>query len=123
MPEWGINSALIIFLIVTIGDKALSFLKTRGIDVQKMSRQINELYDWHNHDDPDQPGVKIWWNQKYITHIIHKLSENCINQTLLLEKLHSNGQASLEVNKELIKLLRKISEKQDTLIQKVNKNG
>lgn len=28
----------------------------------KQSRQIEDLWDWHNHDMPTEPGVKCWWN-------------------------------------------------------------
>lgn len=120
MSEWSINAALIIFLIVTIGDKILSYLKSRGIDLQIISNQINDLHEWHNHDEQDQPGVKIWWNQKYIAKLIQELSKLQTNQTTLLEIMSKDSAAAMQLQKELVNLIVGISNKQDTILQKID---
>lgn len=28
----------------------------------KMSRQVDDLWDWHRHDVQGEPGVKVWWS-------------------------------------------------------------
>lgn len=123
MSEWTTNTTLIIFLIVTIGDKVLNYLKSRGIDLTKISQQIDDLHEWHNHDERDQPGVKIWWNQKYIAKLIQELSKLQATQTTLLEFISKDSASAMELQKELINLIRKMNDKQDFLIQKIGKNG
>lgn len=38
------------------GDEHLSY----DAQVQQL-RRVEELHDWHNHDMPNEPGVKVWW--------------------------------------------------------------
>ena len=47
--------ALIAVLVI---DRILSMLKTRGIDLTLMARQMQDLHDWHNTKDDD--GVFKW---------------------------------------------------------------
>ena len=29
--------------------------------VTEISSKVNTLYDWHKRENPDEPGVKVWW--------------------------------------------------------------
>ncbi len=90
--------SIVLLATVLILDKIIGYFKTRGVDLVKMSRVCDDvdfrawdirdkqLYDWHNHEDPDQPGVKVWWNQKYIVDIIKTLDKTLERQTLLMEQ-------------------------------------
>lgn len=47
------------------GDEVLSY------DTAVMqARQVDELWAWHNHDMPDQPGVKVWWSTAMKTSLV-----------------------------------------------------
>ena len=28
---------------------------------ERNTKKISELHEWHDHDEPTQPGTKIWW--------------------------------------------------------------
>jgi len=30
-------------------------------NAQRMARQLGVLYEWHDREDPERPGWKIWW--------------------------------------------------------------
>lgn len=79
----------IMALAIILGlNQILSMLKNRGIDLSKMSKQLDDLHDWHDHDDPNEVGVKIWWNRKYIYDLIKALKESQETQTNLIAEMH-----------------------------------
>lgn len=79
--------AVVILVFIVAADKLLDFFKRRGIDLQKMAKQVDTLYEWHDHDDPDEVGVKIWWNRKYIADLIKTLTESQQTQTELIKEM------------------------------------
>lgn len=81
-----LNAGLLVMLFgVYAAERLVAHLKTRGIDLQEMRRELKELHEWHNHDHPDQPGVKIWYNQKYVAELIHEMAVLTRKQTVLSE--------------------------------------
>jgi len=74
-----------VLLIIFILDKAVSLLKTRGIDLHKMGVQLNELHKWH--DVADDEGVKIWYVRRSLEDAIAKLATNIELETRVLEKM------------------------------------
>lgn len=81
-PESIATVALIATLIL---DRVLGALKSRGIDLQTMSRQIDDLHDWHNKADDE--GVKLWYVRRSLETAIVKLSENIELETKLLDRI------------------------------------
>lgn len=82
-------------VFVYFADKAIGFLKNRGIDLQLMSKQVTELHgqsaginktakqtkdlwDWHNVIDED--GRKVWYRGR-------TLEEKMASLTASIEKL------------------------------------
>ena len=91
----GVLSLLVI-------DRVLTALKTRGIDLQMMSRQIeslpemrkkidristetHELHQWH--DQTDRDGVKVWYVRQSLEEAISHLSETMTQMMLVLQKI------------------------------------
>jgi len=85
-------------VIVYAVDKILDRLRDRGIDLNKMSRQVDDLskidfvtmsrqvgdsYAWHSKTDED--GVKVWYVRRSLEGAIRDLSQNIQAQTKLLE--------------------------------------
>jgi len=77
----------------------INSLKSRGIDLNKMAKQIDELHKDHSHES--SPGVKNWWNSETLEENIRLLAENLSEQTKVQNK-------TLEV---LIKLSGKLEDK------------
>jgi len=50
----------------------------------EMKGKISELHDWHDHDDPLKPGVKIWWIQPGIEKALESLSMSITEQTKVM---------------------------------------
>jgi hypothetical protein len=117
--SWVNAIGLAALLVVYIADKILSYLKSRGIDLQDISNKINDLHSWHNHDDPDQPGVKIWWNQKYLSDIIQELAKIQRSQAELLREMHREQQTTTQILGEQVKLLTGIVKTQDELMREI----
>jgi len=104
------EASIIVLVLVLVADKAMGYFKTRGVDLVKIGRTFEDvdfrawynrdaqLYAWHDHDDPEQPGVKIWWNQKYIIEIIRSLGECQQTQTDLIRGI-------LDGNKTMVMIL------------------
>lgn len=57
-----------------------------------MAHRVEELHGWHDHDDPDEPGVKIWWTRRSLAKAI--------------ERLAVTAQASTEATRELTRVIR-----------------
>jgi len=67
-------------------DRVLSMLKGRGIDLQKMSRQTDSLYDWHNVRGED--GVPVWYVRKSLEEAMITLADNLLRQTEILNRIY-----------------------------------
>ena len=77
--------AIVILVVIVLLDKVLNSLKSRGIDLQLMSRQIDELWHWHNVEDSE--GVKIWYVRRSLDDAILKLSHSIDVNTKLLDRI------------------------------------
>ncbi len=64
------------------GKSQTHFRKRESDD--EMRKQIDDLHEWHDHDDPSQPGVKIWWVGRDLKDSIDKNTEAV---TLLTAKI------------------------------------
>jgi len=99
--DTNLIAATVIVLIVVF-DKALQMLKSRGIDLQKVSRQIENLHGWHDdfpiliqqindlykwHDVSDSDGTKIWYIKGSLEKAIERLAINIDNQTKAYGKI------------------------------------
>lgn len=65
--------------IVLIVDRVMAQLKARGCDLQKMNRQIEDMYDWHCKEDSD--GVKVWYVRRSLEDAIKGLTKAIAVQT------------------------------------------
>lgn len=64
----------VVIIAVVLGmDKVLSTLRSRGIDLHKISQQIAEMHDWHSQVDSD--GVKVWYVRRSLEEAIEKLTK------------------------------------------------
>jgi hypothetical protein len=86
------NWQLITIAALVAGDKVLSFMKDRGIDLAKMSRHIDDLHAWHSREDED--GVKVWYVRKTLETAMEKLADNIMAQTEILKEIHREHIAS-----------------------------
>ena len=87
-----------IALLFTV-DKVLGMLKTRGIDLPKMARQIDELWRWHSKEDEE--GVKVWYVRRSLEESLKTLAKNIGQQTTILEQIHRE---QIVMHKEVSKL-------------------
>ena len=71
---------------IIIIEKLLSHLKSRGIDLRIMARQLDDLHEWHRPEYPNQPGIKIWWGSLELPAAINELSICLEKQATILEK-------------------------------------
>ena len=93
---------VIALVIVYTIDKVIAQLRARGIDLNKMakqldhideadlpgmSRRLRELHGWH--DKTDEDGVRIWYVRRSLETAIRDLSENVKAQTELLRTMVS----------------------------------
>ena len=114
MEQYAIYALVAIFII----DKVLDHLKRKGIDLDKMADSLKrldeidfdswkkgdrELHNWHNHEDPDQPGVKIWWNQKYIAEAIREIARLSNIQSEILKEMREEMRESKKAHSEIIR--------------------
>lgn len=73
-------------VIVFVLDKVLGMLKSRGIDLQKMSREIEDLHEWHDIKDPE--GMRLWYfPRRSLEAAIEKLAENIEKEAILLDRI------------------------------------
>jgi len=43
--------------------------------LEQIVPKINNLEEWHDVDDPEQPGVKIWWFSKQLKQTLDNLTK------------------------------------------------
>lgn len=91
------TTILIGVIAVFLVDRIVSVFKSRGIDLQKMTKHIEELHTWHNRTDEE--GVPVWYVRKSLEQAIINLAENSQHQTQLLEKMN---ESSTEFRKYLV---------------------
>ena len=72
---------------VVVADRILSQLKARGVDLQKLARQQEDLWQWHAREDDE--GVKVWYVRRSLEDAIKELSLSIRTQTEVMAQLAS----------------------------------
>ena len=67
-------------------DKGLGMLRQRGIDLPRITRQIEDLHKWHAKEDDE--GVKVWYVRRSLEETLKSLADNIANQTVVLQEIH-----------------------------------
>jgi len=81
--------------VLLIGDRVLAFLKNRGTDLTETTKQVNDLYEWHNKEDSD--GVKLWYmRDRHINRQLNELLANAEVTTEMVRQLKVNQNEILE---------------------------
>ena len=82
-------------------------------DIASLSRQTEEMYEWHNKSDPD--GVKIWYVRQSLENALRDnakateaIARNIELQTRLLEEMIQNQRALSKEQTEMMKDIRDI---------------
>ena len=70
---------------VVVADRILSQLKARGVDLQKLARQQEDLWQWHAREDDE--GVKVWYVRRSLEDAIKELSQSIRTQTEVMSQL------------------------------------
>lgn len=70
---------------VVVADRILSQLKARGVDLQKLARQQEDLWQWHAREDEE--GVKVWYVRRSLEDAIKELSLSIRTQTEVMSQL------------------------------------
>ncbi len=122
--EWSAQDILSVVTIVTllamlIGDRAVSFLKTRGIDLgeiheireavegcERCHKNVKELHTWHSVTDED--GIKKWYTRPSLERAIVALSENSSKQTIILREISNQQQLQREEHSLLLAAISKL---------------
>ncbi len=77
----GVFSLLLLFAV----DRVMGFLKSRGVDLLKMARQIDRLDELHAKTDED--GVPVWYVRRSLEKALVELGAAIRHQTELLGQL------------------------------------
>jgi len=80
--------AVVSILTVIILDRAFSALKSRGVDLPQLARQIEEMHKWHSVTDDD--GVKVWYVRQSLVDAIVKLTKVLDRMDRRLERIEDN---------------------------------
>lgn len=78
---------LLLVCAVIVVDKVMNMLRSRGIDLHRITRQIDDLHRWHAVEDSE--GVKIWYVRRSLVDAINKLATSVDQETKLLEKIET----------------------------------
>ena len=90
--------AVFTLLVLFAVDKAMGLLKSRGVDLVKMARQIEHLNEMHAKTDED--GVPVWYVRRSLEKAVTDLNEAIRHQTELLQAL---TQELKEVRRDVIR--------------------
>lgn len=85
MPDYLDVGIIVVVVLALALDKILGALRSRGVDLPRLARQIEELHAWHNVNDAD--GVKVWYVRESLRDTIGKLSDTLERQNRLLAVL------------------------------------
>jgi hypothetical protein len=77
--------AVFTLLVLFAVDRTMGFLKSRGIDLLKMARQIERLDEMHAKTDED--GVPVWYVRRSLEKAVTDLNEAIRHQSELLQAL------------------------------------
>ena len=57
-------------------------------DIQQIKTESKDLWIWHNKEDPEEPGVKVWYaNRKRTEDALVKICKSIEKQTEVLQAL------------------------------------
>jgi len=79
------NPVLISILAFLVVDKGLYYLQKGGVDLRKLARQIQDLYDWHAKED--SRGVKMWYGDPALADAVKSLAKSTERHIYLTEKM------------------------------------
>ena len=88
------NIAILCLIIVLVLDRILGMLKTRGIDLQLMARQTDDLWKWHNKEDDE--GVKIWYVRRSLEDAIKDLATTIATLASILQAIQSSNEVMMK---------------------------
>ena len=77
--------AVVSMAAVVVADRILGQLKARGVDLQKLARQQEDLWQWHSREDDE--GVKVWYVRRSLEDAIKELSLSIRTQTEVMAQL------------------------------------
>ena len=77
--------AAVLLVLIVFVDRTLNILKSRGIDLQKIARQVDRLYEWHDVSDSD--NVKVWYVRHSLEKAISDLTRSIKEQTEFLKNI------------------------------------
>ena len=80
-----VDVAAILIAVTLVLDKIIGMLKSRGIDLQRLSRQVDDLHEWHSQTDED--GVRVWYVRQSLEKAIDRLARTIEAQTKLLDRI------------------------------------
>jgi len=92
-------------LVGLFADRIIAGLKSRGIDAVVMSKQLDDLWRWHNMEDSE--GVKIWYVRRSLEDAIIELSKNIAAQTKLWDRIDRRLERMEETKEKLDEFLAK----------------
>jgi len=66
-------------------------IKDMKEDIEQIKLESRDMWLWHNKEDPDEPGVKVWYaNRKRTEDALVKISEALDRQTEILNRMSIN---------------------------------
>jgi len=105
------HEILYVALLLLAVDKVIKIFKDRGVDFLKLGKdtvdikerlsnhlasskindeQTAEMYKWHDVDDPNSPGTKIWWLSPAFTKLVLELNDSINELGKLLQRINEN---------------------------------
>jgi len=72
------------------------------IQINEIHIMQKELYKWHDVEDPNEPGVKIWWVRVSLYKAIESLAEAVRQQTQVLTQVVSSQSDIRSAVKDLL---------------------
>ena len=90
--------AVFTLLVLFAVDRAMGFLKSRGVDLLRMAQQIQRLDEMHAKTDED--GVPVWYVRRSLEKAVTDLNEAIRHQSELLQAL---TQELKEVRRDVIR--------------------
>lgn len=71
----------------------------------KLARQIDELHEWHDKEDPVD-GVKVWYVRRSLEKAIEQLANNLAQQTKVFQEFSMR-------ERDVVNVLRRLEKKLD----------
>lgn len=75
----------LLLLVTLVGERLMKFFKNRGVDLQKIAKQVDTLSAQHNVMGTD--GVPVWYVRRSLEDVIGELAKAVNAQTVLLSEM------------------------------------